>query len=89
VLVIKVFGTVFWGLPITRSDPWKSKKRSALFYMLEDMTYENQSGETKVLTGYVALSQLRTFDARRLSRKILKLDAKTGDAIVRKLKGFM
>ena len=85
VLVLKVFGSIFWGLPITSSDPEGKKKTNPLYFALEGRTYAND-GETKRLEGYVALHQLRVFDSRRLKRKILRLDILLFEEILREVR---
>ena len=85
VLVLKVFGSIFWGLPITSSDPEGKKKMNPLYFALEGRTYANDE-ETKRLEGYVALHQLRVFDSRRLKRKILRLDILLFEEILREVR---
>lgn len=64
VLVLKVFGSMFWGLPITSSDPDKKKEENPLFYRIEGIPYSTDDGREKNLEGYIALHQLRCYDSR-------------------------
>jgi hypothetical protein len=89
VLVIKAFGGLFWGLPITSSDPEGKKERNPLYYKLEGTLYTDASGVEKTLHGFVALHQLRVYDGRRLKRKILKIDSIIFDKIIEKLKQLL
>lgn len=89
VLVLKVFGSMFWGLPITSSDPDNKKDENPLFYRIEGIPYTTSNGKEKNLEGYVALHQLRAFDSRRLKRKILRVEADLFDRIERKVRNLL
>ena len=89
VLVVKVFGSIFWGLPITSSDPEGRKKANPLYYEIEGKSYTTDAGEVKKLEGYIALHQLRVFDARRLKRKILRLEIPLFTDIMRELRAHL
>jgi len=89
VLVLKVFGSMFWGIPITSSDQDNKKKGNPLFYKIEGISYSTSDGRTKKLQGYIALCQLRIFDSRRLKRKLLKLDIDLFDTIEQKVRGLL
>ena len=89
VLVLKVFGSMFWGLPITSSDPDKKKEANPLYFKIEGTPYLTADGKTKHLEGYVALHQLRSFDSRRLKRKILRMDTPIFDQIESKVRNLL
>ncbi len=89
VLVLRVFGSIFWGLPITSSDPEGKKDDNPLFYKIEGIPYLSPSGEKKNLEGYVALHQLRAYDSRRLQRKILKMELGLFELILRELRRYL
>lgn len=89
VLVVKVFGSMFWGLPITSSDTNKKKDKNPLFYRIEGTPYVTNDGKEKKLEGYVALHQLRAFDSRRLKRKILRMENDLFDRIEQELKNLL
>ncbi len=77
VLVIKVFNRdMFWGLPITSSNSNDKKSNSKFHY--------DVSGVPK-LKGYVTISQLRTFDNKRLIRKIVKIEKEMLEEIKEKI----
>ncbi len=86
VLVVAVFGNIFLGLPITSSDPDGKKARSPLYIKLEGMKYTDEAGREKTLHGFIALRHLRSFDSRRLIRKLTRLDVNTFDTIIRKIR---
>lgn len=90
VIVIKPFGSLFWGVPITSSDPMGKKEKSPLYIELEGIPYTDPfSNKTKTLHGFVALHQMRVFDNRRLKRKILKLDSEFFEKITKKLRSYL
>ena len=89
VLVLKAFGGIFWGLPITSSDPAGTKAKNPLYFKIDGMPYINERGKQKVLHGFVAIHQLRVFDGRRLKRKILKIDVETFEKITAKIKDIL
>ncbi len=89
VLVIKVFGTIFWGVPITSSDPEKKKESNPLFYKIEGIPYITDGEKNKNLEGYIALHQLRAYDARRLKRRILRIDVDLFSKIISELKNLL
>ncbi len=89
VLVLRVFGSIFWGLPITSSDPNGTKEMNPLFHKIDGITYLTENGEEKTLHGFVALHQIRAYDSRRLMRKILKMDIKLFDVILTKVRGLV
>lgn len=89
VLVLKVFGSMFWGLPITSSDPEGKKESNPLYIKLDDVTYTNDRKEEKRLHGFVALHQLRVFDGRRLKRKILKMDVEPFEVILSEIRRLL
>lgn len=89
VLVLRVFGSMFWGLPITSSDPDSKKEANPLFYRIEGIPYMTEEGKEKKLQGYVALHQLRSFDSRRLKRKILRMDTGLFDKIEAKIRELL
>ncbi|MFA6278638.1 MAG: type II toxin-antitoxin system PemK/MazF family toxin [Candidatus Paceibacterota bacterium] len=89
VLVIKVFGTIFWGIPITSSDPDGKKEVNPLFYKIEGVSYTTADGKNKILEGYIALHQLRAYDARRLKRKILRIDVGLFSKILTELRSLL
>ena len=66
VLVMRVFNQdMFWGIPITSTDDDGKKENSRFYYKINNVDR---------LKGFCALSQLRLFDNKRLSRKIAKLN---------------
>jgi hypothetical protein len=90
VLVMQVFGSMFWGLPITSSDSNENKDRNPLFYKIEGIPYATATKEyRKTLKGFVALHQLRAYDGRRLKRKILKMEIVLFEKILKKVKGLI
>jgi hypothetical protein len=89
VLVVKAFGGLFWGLPITSSDPEGKKALNPLYFKIEGIKYLNEDGVDKFLHGFVALHQLRVFDGRRLKRKLLKLDETMFQTITNKLSSYL
>jgi len=89
VLVLKVFGSMFWGLPITNSDPEGKKLTNPLFYKIDGISYKTSSDREKTLEGYIALHQLRVFDSRRLKRKILRLDIKLFSIIKKEVQNLL
>ncbi len=90
VLVVKVFGSIlFWGLPITSSDPDGRKATNHLFYRIDGIPYVSNTGVIKHLQGYVALHQLRAYDSRRLKRKILRMDAELFSQIEGKVRELL
>lgn len=89
VLVLKVFGNIFWGIPITSSDPEGKKEQNPLYHKVDNITYTNNAGELKSLQGFVALHQLRVFDSRRLKRKMLKIGEIPFEQILRKVRGLL
>ena len=89
VLVLKVFGSMFWGLPITSSDPEKKKEENPLYFKIDGIPYATTEGKAKCLVGYVALHQLRSFDSRRLKRKILRMDNEVFDKIEDKVRSLL
>jgi mRNA-degrading endonuclease toxin of MazEF toxin-antitoxin module len=86
VLVVAVFGNIFWGLPITSSDPDGKKARSPLYIKLDGMKYLDELFVEKTLHGFIALRHLKSFDSRRLVRKLTRLDNATFDSIINTLK---
>lgn len=87
VLVVKTFGSMFWGLPITSSDPTRKKHENTdLYYELDGHAYVNDKGDPKTLTGFIAFHQMRIFDSRRLKRKILRFDEPLFEAILKRLR---
>lgn len=89
VLVVQVFGTIFWGLPITSSDPKGKKEKNPLYYKLDNIEYTTPNGKEKSLHGFVALHQMRVFDSRRLKRKILKMELEVFEPIVDKIRELL
>lgn len=89
VLVLRCWGSLFWGVPITSSDPEGNKQKNCLFHALESTTYVSKSGVAKHLTGYLALHQLRAYDARRLKRRILRMESESVRCISDKLRAMM
>lgn len=79
VLVIKTFGNTFWGLPITSSS--SDQRASSPFYY--------DISNIPKLKGLVILSQLRSFDNRRLIRKITRLEKNMIREINSRLKFFL
>ena len=86
VIVIKVYGNVFWGLPITSSDKDKKKEKNPLYVKLDGMEYEDEDGSIKELSGFVAIHHLKTFDCRRLIRKLSRLDEDNFNYITKKIR---
>lgn len=89
VLVIKTFGNLFWGIPITSSDTEGKKALNPLYFRLEGTEYLNDKDEIKTLVGFLALHQMRVFDMRRLKRRILKIDTLVYDEVVKKLQRLL
>lgn len=89
VLVLKMWGTIFWGIPITSSDLKQKKKTSPLFYKIEETPYSIKDKHIKYLKGYLALNQMRVYDARRLRRRILKLEANLFEDIKRSVRAMI
>ena len=90
VLVLRSFGPrMFWGLPITSSDPHGTKAASHFFFNIEGMPYEGPTGELKTLHGFLALSQLRTFDNKRLLRKIMTMESGAFKGIREKVRSLI
>jgi len=89
ILVLQVFGGLFWGIPITSSDPNGTKEKNPVYYKLDGMSYENEHGAEKELHGFLAFHQLRVLDSRRLKRKILRLDKKLFNTLRTKAKGMI
>ncbi len=89
VLVVRVFGSIFWGIPITSSDPENKKETNPLYFKLEETQYTSNSGEIKTLHGFIALHQMRVYDGRRLKRKILKIDNKLFEKIIEKVRSLI
>lgn len=89
VVVIKSFGKVFWGIPITSSDPEKKKEGHPLYVKLEGISYKDTNGIEKTLEGFLSIHQMRVFDNKRLKRKILKMDIELFEKILRKIRSFL
>lgn len=89
VLVLRVFGSIFWGVPITSSDPNSTKEVNPLFHKIDGISYLTESGKQNTLHGFVALHQLRAYDSRRLMRKILKMDTKLFDLVLTEVRGLV
>ena len=78
VLVIKVMSeNTFWGLPITSANKDGRKDNHPLYYEIEG---------TPEILGFVALSQFRLFDTKRLIRLKVRLDKKIVDNAIKRLK---
>ncbi|MDP2655159.1 MAG: hypothetical protein Q8P17_01185, partial [bacterium] len=65
------------------------KEINPLFYKIEGMPYTNNEGRSKTLEGYIALHQLRAYDARRLKRKILRIDVDLFSKVITELKNLL
>ncbi len=89
VLVIRSFGSIFWGIPITSSDSEGKKAENPLYFKLDNTPYLNDQGEEKVLHGFLALHQMRVYDGRRLKRKLLKIDADLYSRIIKTLTNLL
>ncbi|OGG58240.1 hypothetical protein A3C86_03805 [Candidatus Kaiserbacteria bacterium RIFCSPHIGHO2_02_FULL_49_16] len=89
VLVLKVFGSMFWGIPITSSDPEGKKATNPLYFNLGGISYTNQNGEEKTLVGFIATHQMRSYDGRRLKRKLFKMDLELFNTILQIVRGHI